>query len=73
MRAVNVPFVTASSDARTHDMGRGCIRVSTKLASTWPLVISNGGRQKDNPFAHRVQCFSHLLNQFYKCQRNLLL
>jgi hypothetical protein len=29
--------------------------------------------RKDNPIAHGVQWFSHLLNQFWKFQRNLLL
>jgi hypothetical protein len=44
-------------------------QVSLDLA----LPISNGNRLKDNRIAHRVQCFSHLLNQFCRFQRNVLL
>jgi hypothetical protein len=44
------------------DTARRCVRVSTKLALFCCFPSARATDRKDNPIAHHVQYFSHLLN-----------
>jgi hypothetical protein len=39
-----------------------CVRVSTKLAAICGFFGREDRDRNDNQIAHRMQCFSHLLN-----------
>jgi hypothetical protein len=62
VRAVSLPFGIAGKESTSHDMKRGFVRVSTKLAAICAFRTEKSPDGKDNEIAHRVQCFSHLLN-----------
>jgi hypothetical protein len=62
VRAVSLPFAIVWMESNRHDNELCCARVSTKLAAICWFTGRKSSLGKDNPIAHHVQYFSHLLN-----------
>jgi hypothetical protein len=57
-----LPFGLVQAGSNSQEIRHRCVRVSAKLAAICNFSRREGFRENDNQIAHRMQCFSHLLN-----------